>query len=490
MAGMFGLWSLYNYILGFERYVREKKLDFFCGLYFVSCIFFYLSAFLTKQNLIVLPFVILLFDFYFLKSFKRTKSELDIKKISLFCIPILLLAGLFLYVQFLRDFPEKGFSILTRWGDGQVAPWTYFMTEFGVLWLYLKLFLVPYPQMLMYNIPWAESFFSWKVLSPLGGIIGLVFVAFRFRIRLPFLSFGIFWFLICLSVESSFIPLHPVFEHRLYLPIVGLSIATVGSLPYFFELRTTVMISTLFLILLAGLTIQRNRLWKDDLAFFKQNSAHTRPSEGLTLALSKRLNEHGEYREAEGLIRKFLVSHPESTALYNNLAVAQMAQGDNSAALTSIADALKKGAESPQLGFNKCRALRSMGENKQAIQACQEALQLQAGFLPGMAELAYLYVSEGQFSLAEPLYQRIIRRTPQDADAQMNLGLLQARRGDLGKAIISFQKASQGAPDRVQVWYALAITAQQLGDQECYDKARTRVRELNPDMAKKLRSLR
>ncbi len=39
------------------------------------------------------------------------------------------------------------------------------------------------------------------------------------------ISFGILWFFITLSVESTIIPLHVIFEHRLYLPSVGVFIS-------------------------------------------------------------------------------------------------------------------------------------------------------------------------------------------------------------------------------------------------------------------------
>jgi len=46
------------------------------------------------------------------------------------------------------------------------------------------------------------------------------------------IAFGIIWFFLALSVESSFIPIEDViFEHRLYLPSIGTFIAfTAASL--------------------------------------------------------------------------------------------------------------------------------------------------------------------------------------------------------------------------------------------------------------------
>ena len=47
---------------------------------------------------------------------------------------------------------------------------------------------------------------------------------------LPNLSFAIFWLLGNLVVESSFIPLELIFEHRMYLPLMLLILAGVAWL--------------------------------------------------------------------------------------------------------------------------------------------------------------------------------------------------------------------------------------------------------------------
>ena len=56
--------------------------------------------------------------------------------------------------------------------------------------------------------------------------LSLISVAIWWRKKMPVISFGILWFFITLSVESSIIPIRDaMFEHRLYLPIFGFSLA-------------------------------------------------------------------------------------------------------------------------------------------------------------------------------------------------------------------------------------------------------------------------
>jgi tetratricopeptide (TPR) repeat protein len=59
-------------------------------------------------------------------------------------------------------------------------------------------------------------------------LLGLLFGAFFFRKKLPLFSFGICWFFAGHLLESTFIPLELVFEHRNYLPAFGLILAIVS----------------------------------------------------------------------------------------------------------------------------------------------------------------------------------------------------------------------------------------------------------------------
>ncbi len=70
----------------------------------------------------------------------------------------------------------------------------------------------------------------WTTLPALAGLVGLSMLAIVTSRKLPLVAFGIAWFLVGHSLESSFIPLELVHEHRNYLPLFGLCLLPVGLL--------------------------------------------------------------------------------------------------------------------------------------------------------------------------------------------------------------------------------------------------------------------
>jgi protein O-mannosyl-transferase len=103
------------------------------------------------------------------------------------------------------------------------------LTEGRVLWFYLGLIVAPRLEALgLYHDDIAVSidlFTPWTTLPALLGLAGLVWLAWRVRNRAPILAFGVAWFLIGHTLESTFLPLELAHEHRNYLPLFGIVLA-------------------------------------------------------------------------------------------------------------------------------------------------------------------------------------------------------------------------------------------------------------------------
>jgi hypothetical protein len=120
----------------------------------------------------------------------------------------------------------------------------YLLTQFRVIATYIRLLFLPVNQNLDYDYPLYNSLFEPGVFFSflfLLSIFGLAIYLFK-RSRKTgngyslMASFGILWFFITLSVESSIIPIRDViFEHRLYLPSVGAVVAFGAAVFYGFD---------------------------------------------------------------------------------------------------------------------------------------------------------------------------------------------------------------------------------------------------------------
>ncbi len=106
------------------------------------------------------------------------------------------------------------------------------LTEARVVWVYLSLIVTP--QLASFglyhdDIVVSTSLLSpWTTLSSMLGLVSLVWFGWWSRKRMPLVAFGIAWFLIGHSMESTVLPLEIAHEHRNYLPLLGVLVAALG----------------------------------------------------------------------------------------------------------------------------------------------------------------------------------------------------------------------------------------------------------------------
>jgi len=213
---------LYN--LEEKRFYAPSHLACYCGSL--------LAAFLamkTKEITITLPAIILLYEFCF---FSTSLRELT-KKLP-YLTPLLLtffIIPLSRYGVGLFGISGGTFIGIAEVGDviGSATQETvaisrtdYLFTQFNVIVTYIRLLFFPVNQNLDYDYPISHTLFEFSTLFSLLFLISIVIFGVWMFKKSRLLSFGIFWFFITLSVESSIIPIRDViFEHRVYLPSVG-----------------------------------------------------------------------------------------------------------------------------------------------------------------------------------------------------------------------------------------------------------------------------
>jgi tetratricopeptide (TPR) repeat protein len=128
-----------------------------------------------------------------------------------------------------------------------------------------------------YDFEPSANLFEPMVLASSILIFGLIALAWYLRRRAAVVSFSIFWFFLTLAPTSSVVPiLDVIFEHRLYLPMVGLCL----SFPLLFQwlarlvksrtsltLKPVPICAGLLVILTVG-TILRNEVWRDEITLW------------------------------------------------------------------------------------------------------------------------------------------------------------------------------------------------------------------------------
>jgi hypothetical protein len=103
------------------------------------------------------------------------------------------------------------------------------LTEARVLWFYLGQIVLPNNESFALYLDWLQISRGWfepktTVLAVFAWFVAIC-LAIRYRHHQQALVFGLVWFLLGHSMESSFIPLEIAHEHRNYLPALGVVIA-------------------------------------------------------------------------------------------------------------------------------------------------------------------------------------------------------------------------------------------------------------------------
>ena len=128
--------------------------------------------------------------------------------------------------------------------------------------------------------------------------------------------------------------------------------------------------------------------------------------------------------------------------------------------------------------------------------AAREALRLLQDVLPRfehdpdvLTRLGHLYQMQGDLDRAERFYERALKEAPERAVVAGNLGVLNARRGNLGHALEIWRDAFAGNPQLSDLGLNLAIGLCAAGDAEGAREVAARVLEHNPDHGATLRLL-
>lgn len=216
LAIFFYLLSLLLFIQAFRS---SNSLLYLSGAFLSSCF-----GMGTKQIVVTLPLMLLIYDFYFISDGKLRvlKNHYKIHSIMFSTTAIavyLSFSGLKKFISF--DYTE---GIPMKVGEPAITSFQYFLTQLNVIPYYIKLLFLPTNLNLDYDWPITNNI-DMKTLLFFILLAGIVITAIKLFKRSRLISFGIIWFFVTLSVTSSFLVIRDViFEHHLYLPSAGFAI--------------------------------------------------------------------------------------------------------------------------------------------------------------------------------------------------------------------------------------------------------------------------
>ena len=390
LAAFFSLLAL---ILWSHRTVGDRRLL----ISLASFICFILAA-LAKEHALVLPIVLWAYDFY---RSGRVRPE-----------PILIASfaiSLFLTGMFLWWSKASGDATIGAGGESL----TYARTQVQVIWRYLRLFVLPLGQTIDPHVVPVRSWLAagwWAQLILLISLLGTIALTYRSQRRFSF------WLLFCflwLLPTSSVVPSQDyMFEHRTYLPLLGLA----GALSVLLA-RVSMSgwqfggVAGLLAVTLGTVTWQRIQVWRSEVSLWG-DAARKAPTKyrpvynfGVTLMGSSP-------DRAEEYLRRAIQLGPAIPLAYRSLAELKWYQGDL----------------------------------KSAEELWQVALSLASDDRETLLALGRLHLEKKEFFAAENYLQRAATKQPTDWQARYLLGELYYGFGLTQKALDQAQEGLRFHP--------------------------------------------
>lgn len=400
-------------------------------IWIMACILLSLFAFLTKQNTVTLVPALLLLELIFF-PFHRKQLLVAVT------ITLSVLGAIWVLLAMALDynpFSLQAMIDLTQ-ETSEISRESYLSTQFSVIWTYIKLFFYPVGLHLDYQYPITEHFIYQhqsynfvarlmhsQALWALIGHLTLISIAIYSVRRFPLFALGILFYYLAHLVESSVIPIRDViFEHRTYLPNLGLFIICawllVDPLANWLNKKLIVVIIFAIMVILSVMTWQRNELWRDPIALWKYNIEQSPEKKRAWVILGKHLLQKSQ------LERQVSIEQSNATLETALETLQQSIQTVNNA------DGSQTKSYSIEAVLNMVVAYKLLKQYDRAMSWVDQALTLpnlsafnRAKFLINAGNINY---EQKQLDKAESFYREAIQYSPDSLIARGNLATILA----------------------------------------------------------------
>ena len=296
-----------------------------------------------------------------------------------------------------------------------IPRWGYLITQSTVIMRYLRLLLWPSGQQFDYYYPLKTSIFEPWVLASSLFLLTVISLSFYIFIRtlgkkaplLTVASFGVLWFFITLSVESSVIPIHDAInEHRVYLPSAGIMLSFVSSLflalGYLNErlragLKSGTLAAVMFSLIVPPLSIAtflRNEVWRDEVRLYEDEAG----------------------------------KNPHEASPHNYLGIAYSSRGRLEEAANEFREAVRIKPGHVPAHVNLARASLKLGLLDEALREFRTLTALNPGNIYHRINLSVLYLNKGLRKEAEEEIGKALEINPESKDAKKVLSYMKSER--------------------------------------------------------------
>lgn len=492
MAAFFYLSSMLFYIEARVQSTHSKKtvkssLFFFCSFF---CALFALGS---KEISIMLPFLLLLYEYFF---FQDLNTDWLKKNAWHLLLITLLIAGVFSFiiVQIIEfdplDYIRQNF-ILRDFTMAQRV-----LTEFRVVLFYIMLLLFPHPDRLNFDHNFELSL---SLTNPLTTLLSLLIISGLLAISIfsakkeRLLSFGILWYFGNLLIESSILPLEIIYEHRTYIPSMLPCVVITAYVFRFLKSRKASSVILLSVVLLfAFWGFDRNSVFKSPIALWKDCVSKSPGKSRPYTNLGRALTEMGRNEDALHFYNKALQLNPQSAVtlyntgltyyhlgnidkaisyyqqalqtnpflldantlaeIHNNIGVCYIEKKQLAKGIEHYQKAIELNPDHPNAKLNLKKAVSGLTTINQEIKKAQKFISKNPSSSQKLQRLAYLYYLKGDFKTALDYYLNVHEVVPFNAHVAYNIACMYALKKNKSMSVQWLKKAvSNGYDDMKKI---------------------------------------
>lgn len=278
-------------------------------------------------------------------------------------------------------------------------------------------------------------------------------------------GFFMLWVPVTLAIESSVIPLEMVFEHRMYLPSVGVAglLAMAARRAFAQPLRPVraaagVLCAAVLASLLVSTSV-RVPVWRSDMTLLQQAYRHAPDSPRVAGNLGVAYMNAGQLAPAGPLLVRATELDPAWPKAWYNLALWYAKRGEDAAAESAYRRALQLAPESAPAWQGLGDVYRGSGRAREARAAYDEALRIapqRAAVLVRRGRL--LSDAFGQHDAALRDLDRALAAGGDGYRLRRDRGVVLGRLGGSAAAIEAFTAAIELDPENPQAWYDRGLT--------------------------------
>lgn len=316
--------------------------------------------------------------------------------------------------------------------------------------LYLFKTLWPYPLLHDYSLHYVSvtdmaDIMVWLVIAAMSVLFYLIF---KYRKKIPPVSFGIFFFLTTLTPTANIFFLNGASfaERFLYIPVLGVCAVAIPSfLSVSSFIRSGLLVVGIVISIFTLITLQRIPDWKNNEKLFESGAQIAPDNARIRASLafdykerafeSRNVRQQAEYfKKAE---REFLVSRELNAEFHYstyNLGVMYYETGQKDKAERIYKEGVAKFTEHRDMHNNLGVIYFENSNYLKAKEMFSRAIEIDSNDANAWANLGACLQNTGQPELAEPHYLKAIALNPLHKGALGNLVLIYRGRGEVEKA--------------------------------------------------------